>query len=246
MKIDVEPYGWGEAIPGNIAVLLTDVSSHLNRLLAEPVADHINVVHVSGASAVPRTLYRYSEYGPITIRLTARDHLWSKFAYQFSHEFCHVLSNYERLGDGPNNWFHEALCELASVFTLRRMAERWPILPPYPNWADYASALYDYADDLLENENHQLPKGLTLANWLTMHEEEIHGWTSREKWGPAEIRTFATKTRLSRTGCCRCLNRTPTDGTPCGVFLIPTGLCWNTWQTGKNGQNPETNHLCNA
>ena len=47
MKIDVEPYGWGEAIPGNIAVLLTDVSSHLNRLLAEPVADHINVVHVS-------------------------------------------------------------------------------------------------------------------------------------------------------------------------------------------------------
>ena len=173
MTVDVEPRGWGEAIPGNIAVLLTDVSSHLNRLLAEPVADHINVVHVSGASAVPRTLYRYSEYGPITIRLTARDDLWSKFAYQFSHEFCHVLSNYERLGDGPNNWFHEALCELASVFTLRRMAERWPILPPYPNWADYASALYDYADDLLENENHQLPKGLTLANWLTMHEEEI-------------------------------------------------------------------------
>ena len=173
MTVDVESLGWGEAIPGDIEVLLADVSSHLNRLLVEPVADHIKVVPVSGADAVPRTLYRYSGCGPITIQLSARDRKWSKFAYQFSHEFCHVLSNFEQLRNNPNQWFHEALCELASVFTLRRMADRWPIQPPYPNWTDYAGTLANYADDLLADENHQLPEGLTLATWLPMHEKEL-------------------------------------------------------------------------
>ena len=101
------------------------------------------------------------------------DRKWAEFSYQFAHEFCHVLSDYERLGVNPNNWFHEALCELASSFTLRRMAERWPTQPPYSNWADYAPALSDYADNLLADEEHQLPEGLTLATWLPMYENEL-------------------------------------------------------------------------
>ena len=173
MNIEVEPQGWGEAIPSNVSVLLTDVASHLNRLLVEPVVEQIKVVPVSAPGAVPRTLYRYGRSVPITIHLTARDRKWEKFSYQFAHEFCHVISDYERLGENPNNWFHEALCELASVFTLRRMAERWPAQPPYSNWADYAPALSGYAHDLLADENHQLPEGLTLANWLPMHEAEL-------------------------------------------------------------------------
>ena len=124
MKLEVEPSGWGEAIPSNIEVLLTDIASHLNQLLAEPVLDHIKVVPVSGPDTVPKTLYRYSACGPSPFSSLPRNRKWSQLAYQFSHEFCHVLSNYERLRDNPNNWFHEALCELASVFTLRRMAER--------------------------------------------------------------------------------------------------------------------------
>ena len=173
MELSVEPGGWGVAFPNDIEVLLADVASHLKRLLVEPVAERITVVPVSGADAVPMTLYRRSGDEPITIQLTARDRKWSQFAYQFSHEFCHVLSDYERLGDNPNKWFHETLCELASVFTLRRMAERWPTRPPYPNWADYASALSDYAEDRLADENHQLPEGLTLATWLPRHENEL-------------------------------------------------------------------------
>ena len=173
MKLDVAPHTWGEAIPSNIEVLLTDVVSHLTRLLVEPVDEQIRAVPVSGPGAVPRTLYRYGAPGPITIQLTARDTYWAKFSYQVAHEFCHVLSDYERLGVNPNNWFHEALCELASVFTLRRMAERWPTQPPFPNWTDYAPALADYADNLLSDVNHQLPDGLTLATWLTLHETEL-------------------------------------------------------------------------
>ena len=173
MEILVEPSGWGDASPENIEALLADVASHLNRLLVEPVVEQIRVVPVSGPGAVPRTLHRYGSLGPVTIQLAARDTYWAQFSYQFAHEFCHVLSDYERLGVNPNSWFHEALCELASVFTLRRMAERWPTQPPYPHWADYATALFDYADNLLADENRQLPVGLTLATWLPMHETEL-------------------------------------------------------------------------
>lgn len=173
MEISVSNSGWGAAQPIDVAVLLADVASHLNRLLVEPVAEQIRVVPVSGPAAVPRTLYRYGALGPVTIQLTARDRKWAKFSYQFAHEFCHVVSDYERLGENPNNWFHEALCELASVFALRRMAERWPTQPPYLHWAGYASALSDYADNLLADENRQMPGGLTLANWLPVHEGEL-------------------------------------------------------------------------
>ena len=173
MIIDVEPFGWGAASPEDIGILLADVSSHLDRLLAEPVVEQIRVVPESGLDVVPITLFRHAQSGPITIQLAAQDTYWAQFSYQFAHEFCHVLSDYERLGDNPNKWFHEALCELASVFTLRRMAERWPTQPPYPNWTDYAPAFSNYADNLLSDENRQLPKGPTLATWLPKHETEL-------------------------------------------------------------------------
>ena len=163
MIIDVEPFGWGTASPEDIGVLLADVASHLHRLLVEPVVEQIRVVPASGPDAVPITLFRHAQSGPITIQLAARDTYWAQFSYQFAHEFCHVLSDYERLRDNPNRWFHEALCELASVFTLRRMAERWPTQPPYPHWTEYAGNLASYAEDLLTNDSRTLPEGVHLA-----------------------------------------------------------------------------------
>ena len=122
---------------------------------------------------VPRVLYRSSTEEPISILLSAHNRLWSKFAYQFSHEFCHVLSDYERLRENPNNWFHEAICEVASLFTLRRMAKRWLIEPPFPNWKDYANHLADYTKEVLSRPEAQLPKGDTLRCWLSLHEAEL-------------------------------------------------------------------------
>ena len=173
MKIGIEPCGWGEARPRDIGTLLSDVASQFNRLMREPFAGSIQVVPAPPHNFTPMIHYRASRQGSITIQLTARDRSWAQFAYQFVHEFCHALSNYELLRGNPNSWFHEALCELASVFTLRRMAETWPTQPPYPNWADYAGSLASYADDLLADEERHLPFGITLATWLSTHEEEL-------------------------------------------------------------------------
>lgn len=173
MQIIVDPSNWGEASLGDIEALLLDVASHIQKFLRKPLEGAIVVRPAPAYDWVPKTLFRESTEGPFFIQLTARDRKWSRFSYQFSHEFCHVLSEHERLKNSPNNWFHETICELASVFTLRRMAERWPSNPPYANWADYAESLASYAQERLSRKEHQLPEGITLSAWLLSEEEGL-------------------------------------------------------------------------
>ena len=61
-----------------------------------------------------------------TIYLSARQDYWSKYVYQFAHEYCHYLI------DGPLDgelettfWFEESICELASMVMLNKVTDRW-------------------------------------------------------------------------------------------------------------------------
>ena len=174
MQLHVQQADWGVARRDNIEGLLKNTASHLDRILRTPFEGTIHVKPTPpDQPCVPRTLYRSSHADSFVIWLSARDHKWAKFGYQFSHEFCHMLSGFENLKDNPNNWFHETICELASVFTLRRMAERWQTNPPYSNWADYARALRDYWRERLSRQEVQLPEGVTLRSWLSSQEESL-------------------------------------------------------------------------
>ena len=173
MQITVAQCDWGEAQLQDIQMLLTNVDSHLTGLFREPTSGAIEVAATASTDDIPRTRYRPSPQSPFVILLQARGRKWAKFSYQFSHELCHVLSGYEELRENPNNWFHEALCELASVFTLRRMAEQWPTSPPYLNWAEYGGALFSYAEGLLSQEKRRLPVGTTLSTWLSSEEDSL-------------------------------------------------------------------------
>ena len=173
MQLSVLPSDWGDAQLCDIKILLEDTASHLNQLLRIPFAGEIYVKAAPPNDETPRALYRCSPHEPFVIQLNTRNRLWCQFAYQFSHEFCHVLSRHECLRDNPNNWFHETICEIASVFTLRRMAERWRTNPPYPSWADYAESLKSYVQEHLSCQELQLPAGVTLPTWLLSHEEEL-------------------------------------------------------------------------
>lgn len=171
IQLQVSQTDWGNIQPNEIAVLLQDTAFHINRLLRVPFDEKIQVV----PSQVdhPKVLYRSSTGEPYVIWLSVRDGLWCKFAYQFAHEFCHVLSGYENLRENPNNWFHEAICELASVFTIRRMAQRWRTHPAFPKCFNYAASLREYWQNLLNNQKAQLPEDMTLHNWLSLCEDEL-------------------------------------------------------------------------
>ena len=173
MDVTVIGCDWGESLRSDVQVLLSDVASHLTGALTTPPLGSIVVKATASPNDAPLTLYRSSSEEPFTILLSARGTYWSQFAYQFSHEMCHVLSGYERLRQSRNKWFHEALCELASVFTLRDMAKAWLNRPPYLGWSDYAHSLGDYAGSLLAQGQRRLPSELTLSSWLVSEEESL-------------------------------------------------------------------------
>ena len=118
----------------------------------------------------PIVLYGQSPKGEIRVRLNTHGTYWAQMTYQFSHELGHILCNY-RDNPNPNKWFEEAVCEMASLFVLRRSAETWKTRPPYPHWKDYSGALKKYADERIEKA--RLPEGRTLAAWYRENAGEL-------------------------------------------------------------------------
>jgi len=110
----------------------------------------------------PITLFERGPAGEYQVRLDTGDTYWAQYAFQFAHELGHILSGY-REGGRNNKWFEESLCELASLFALRRMSDAWEEAPPYPNWRSFAPALNRYAQERIDDA--RLPQGTTLAAW---------------------------------------------------------------------------------
>ena len=174
MEIFVKECDWGDTKRENLCGLLTDTASHINRELRHQFDGQINVENFPKVKK-PRIYYRNSTSRTYTINLTAKDRRWSQFSYQFAHEFCHILSDYENLKNNRNKWFHESICELASLFTLRKMGERWPLNPPFINWAYYAPHLTYYAKKIIANARQSSPQDSEFAGWLLSHETQLRG-----------------------------------------------------------------------
>ena len=177
MQLYIVPGDWGEVQLDDIEKLLKNTAFHLNKLFRVPFKGTIYVK--PSEEGFPRVLVRKFPGQPFVIKLSARGSDCCPFVYEFSHEFCHVLSGFECLEPEPNrvakpnNWFHEAICELASVFTLRHMAKQWSSPPAYAHWADRAKALQDYSQERLSSPEVKLPEGATLQSWLSSHEAAL-------------------------------------------------------------------------
>ena len=110
---------------------------------------------VSRGDHGPIVLFRRGEKGEHLIRLTTGKLYWAQYAYQFSHEICHVLCGYDQDFRG-NLWFEETICETASLYCMRRMSVEWRTNAPYGNWKSYAPLLRDYTDEIERNRKDYL------------------------------------------------------------------------------------------
>jgi len=156
---------WGVAYPENIRQVCLSVAQCFDTAIVEQFVEPIRVEPSELGN--PRTLFDRLDTGQVRVLLSARERLWSKFAYQFAHEFCHVLANFRPPKVHPTAWIEESLCETSSLFALRAMACRWRTEPPYQEWASYAPALHDYAESLLTDPNYDVPEGQMFTGWLT-------------------------------------------------------------------------------
>lgn len=173
--IRVEPGDWGNARVAEVAAVLASATAEITDHV--PGLPPISVL-VQHTSRHPVTLYGRSENNEHIVRLSARGRHWYQFAYEFGHELCHILCDHARYRHREEGWFEESLCELASLFTLRRMAVSWRRSPPCPAWARHATDLQEYVDDLLAEPHRQLPAGMQLKDWYRANAEDLrfHPW----------------------------------------------------------------------
>jgi hypothetical protein len=167
VSIRVIPGGWGAADEGDITRVLTLVASVLAPAFPHHAGDTIEVAY---SSAGPHAMFERQPDGAYRVYLDVQDTRWDQFAYQFSHEYCHVVTNVEQRAHQSaalrgTQWFEEAMCEAVSLLALDRVAVRWGIAPPEPEWRGYASAFRDYARLLNGQAHRRLPSGASLREW---------------------------------------------------------------------------------
>ena len=175
LSITVEPdKSWGNAPTSNIKRLCENVALHFQEQLRDElkIDGKLNIVYrASGPVAFYRNVFggTFDEY---QIGLTVTGTRWSQFSYQFGHEFCHILHNFEDTRrQEQNQWFEEAICELANLWVIRRMSETWSHRAPYPNWVDYRHSLKSYANNLMNRAEVQYAG--TGAEWLEEWEDRM-------------------------------------------------------------------------
>ena len=111
----------------------------------------------------PRALF---DHRPFEVRINAVGNGWSQYAYQFAHELCHVMTNFDRVRKHRHKWFEESLCEMASLFVLYRLADDWHANPPSgisgSRWLapDHAKYARNVEGGYCAPARHDLPKWL--------------------------------------------------------------------------------------
>jgi hypothetical protein len=160
--------GWGNGSVTDIGKILHSACDALDKHL--PAKTLKEPIRVRRGNDGPITLFRRSVRGEIIVQLDTGDRFWCQYAYQMAHEYCHVMCRF-REGGRDNLWFEESLCELASLYVMRSMAESWKIHPPYTNWKGYSKSISDYISDV--EAKYPLPDGQNMAKFYAEHADEF-------------------------------------------------------------------------
>src|SRR5712692_2930513 len=107
--------------------------------------------------------------GEAVVWLGTHGTVWAQVAFQFAHEFCHVIADPRTMPWDRFLWIEETICETASQFAVRCMAKTWAVAPPYPNWQDYSVKLEEYVSARMSEPEHCLPPGVQFRAWLADH-----------------------------------------------------------------------------
>lgn len=172
-KILLDTKNWGDAKPEDVqAVLDSTVNTIMPYMEYHPLG---NILVRRSNKPNPDSLYEKGPRGEYIIELSADGNHWSQYVYQFSHEMCHLISNYDLAANNASQqqWLDEAMCDAFSLFTLQQMEAQWKTKPPYPNWQDYAPNFRQYAEDELNQPHRTLPAGMTLSTWVSQHQQQL-------------------------------------------------------------------------
>lgn len=165
LTIRVEGDDWGSANRQDIEVLLYAVA---HALVPATNGQPVRTVVVGHTDGAPKVLYDRGAGGEYRVLLHARDTNWHLYVYEFAHEFCHIVANYDEPAHGGvrlNQWFDESLCETASLFALDKLAGEWQSSPPVPALAGGSRQLRWFYDLLIGEPHRHVAEG-DFSAWL--------------------------------------------------------------------------------
>jgi hypothetical protein len=180
--------GFGSAAEADVRAVLSSAAGEIWRH-CPATSWQVSGFYVYHNPESPITLFDHTADGRIAIGLNSQDTLWSQYAFQFAHEFCHALAGHSDdwrqtwiRGRKANNWLEESLCETASLFALRAMGKSWEKDPPYTNWRDYSASLTSYVADRLAGTAKEFPAGTRFIDWFHQNQPAMRETsTLREK-----------------------------------------------------------------
>jgi hypothetical protein len=152
--IDVEG-DWGGSLPQAAHAVVSrmrDACLAGVRLVSDRQPERIRV---DNHAKEPPHIWLHLDRAPfawIVVDIGPRD--WSRLAYQFGHEFGHVVCNiWSPEGNSANPsaaaWLEEALAEAFSIRGLGLLADAWATNPPFPGDSAFADAIRQYRDQLV-------------------------------------------------------------------------------------------------
>lgn len=178
--------GWGDMQQGAVlGVLEITRRSCLTgvRLVSDRQPDRIRVdAHTSG----PPEIWLHPDTSRTAwVIIDIGERAWIQLAYQFGHEFGHVLCNSWQSNARPAppcQWLEEALVEAFSIRGLETLAQNWRSAPPFPNDNAYADAIVQYRQDWLDKFTAVAAEEGCLsdfADWFRRNRQNLEAFTSR-------------------------------------------------------------------
>ena len=171
LAITVAPGEWGDFKNEDVKFLLSNVAQHFLKHFDTRsfirLRVHCKAHLLSGKVECPRWWNPGHEH-----RITLCTSDFCQWSFQFTHELCHIVSNYDRMHYKENLWFQEALCDLASFFTLRQLAAS--CREPHPsNWTWFSNAIQNYARTIVDRDEFKLQTNISFPAWFAANEPSL-------------------------------------------------------------------------
>jgi len=179
VSIRVHAGGWGAADPRDIARVLSFVADVLAPAFPRHAGDVIDITYRPEG---PVTMLERMPDGAYRMYLAVQDTRWDQFTYQFSHEYCHIVTNAEQrvrqdTAVRATQWFEESLCEAISLLALQRIGPLWERAAPVATVPGYAGAFGEYAAQLINQAHRRLPPGTAperpLETWYLANRADL-------------------------------------------------------------------------
>ena len=148
--------------------VLLSIAGRLWKYFPERQLKPLNIIR---GGPCPLVYYKRDAGGAIRVRLCSKKTYWCQYTYQFAHEFCHIMCNYDS-DENQNKWFEESICELASIFVLRKMKPHWEENQIVRRSKRYAKFFESYAQNIIDRG--QLPEGKTFKQWFATQEKQLY------------------------------------------------------------------------